>query len=161
MGKQKQSNKSKSNSKDSGLTTIPIKDIYFTHSKIYPQFSGCGKTIEQTLTELKTKQITISDLPFITVMRCSDNPEVFYSLNNRRLYVFKELEKLGLYHEVAVRIKPIPSGKKNQDRYTEERCSKKCVIMKMREKKVDGDENENETLDQKDKNPEDIVENPE
>ena len=137
MPKNKQPKKgggSSSSKPSSDTITIPVDSIYFTHSKIYPNFSGCGKKIVDTIEEITSGKIKASDLPIITVHPCSSNPEAFFSLNNRRLYVFKELMKMGELKEIEVRLKPLPAGKRNQDRYTEEKCSKNCRIMKKKEK---------------------------
>ena len=42
--------------------------IRFTHSRIRPQFSGCGRTLEQTMSEIKAGETLCTDLPRITVM---------------------------------------------------------------------------------------------
>ena len=60
--------------------------IRFTHSRIRPTFSGCGRTIEQTMNEIRAGAITPADLPRITVIPLEDG-ESYCSLNNRRLYV--------------------------------------------------------------------------
>ncbi len=44
-----------------------VSDIYFTHSKIREKFTGCGKTLHETLQELLDKKITIYDIPRIKV----------------------------------------------------------------------------------------------
>jgi len=137
----KSSNK-RQNSNNSDVITIPVDDIYFTHSKVYPSFSGCGKKIVDTIDEILDGKIAAKDLPMITVHPCSSNPEAFFSLNNRRLYVFKELMRLGRLKTIEARLKPLPSGKRNADRYTEQKCSKSCKIMKERKEKVDGEEGE-------------------
>lgn len=158
----KASNK-RQNSNNSDVITIPVEDIYFTHSKVYPSFSGCGKKIVDTIDEILDGKITAKDLPMITVHPCSSNPDAFFSLNNRRLYVFKELMRQGKLKTIEARLKPLPSGKRNADRYTEEKCSKNCKIMKERKEKVDcveGDEegkNKDETIEKIDEN----VKNPE
>ena len=67
--------------------TIDPSIIYFTHSKIRNKFSGCGKYLHETVEELKTKSICIEDIPKITVIKVDSR---FISMNNRRLWVFKE-----------------------------------------------------------------------
>jgi len=85
-------------------------EIYFTHSKIRERFSGCGKTIEETFEELKTKKINISDIPKIKVLYDGKN---YYSENNRRLYLFKKCKSYGLLNEIDVTIKNIKNPVKN------------------------------------------------
>lgn len=75
--------------------------IFHTHSKIYNRFSGCGKTINETLDEIKSKLLNPMDLPIITV---EFNGLAYYSLNNRRLYVLKQCKKLGLIDTIRVRL---------------------------------------------------------
>lgn len=99
------------------MTTISLDPniIRFTHSKIRKQFSGCGKLLSQTLDELKNKIITSNDIPKITVMFDGSN---YYSLNNRRLWIFKQCKQLNILNEIVVYIKYIKPDK----RYTPERC---------------------------------------
>ena len=72
---------------------IDPSDIYFTHSKIRHCFSGCGKTIEQTLTELRTGVTKIEAIPKITVYY---NGSDYFTQNNRRLYCYKVCKAEGL-----------------------------------------------------------------
>ena len=66
----------------------------------------------------------------------------FYSLNNRRLFVLKELNKLGLLvnNQAKVRIKA-PNDKEKK-RYTPTRCSLVATIMKERPINVEGTSND-------------------
>jgi hypothetical protein len=84
--------------------------IYHTHSKIRNRFSGCGKLIEDTITEIISGKTKIEDLPIITVEYDGKN---YYSLNNRRLYVIKHCKKIGLIKTILVRIKKV-----NPNKYT-------------------------------------------
>ena len=110
------------------LVEIEIDHIYFTHSKIYPQFSGCGKTLKETLLDIHNIKIRITDIPFITIIPSYDN-SCFFSLNNRRLWVFKQLSKTNNLKTIMVRIKPFPKGKKNRKKYKKELLSKSASIM--------------------------------
>lgn len=94
--------------------TIKPSIIYFTHSKIRKQFTGCGKMLQETLDELVSGVTPISQIPTIKVYTDGTN---FYSMNNRRLWVFKELENRGLIHTIEVFLEPLPKHskiKKNQ-----------------------------------------------
>jgi hypothetical protein len=84
--------------------------IYFTHSKIRERFSGCGKTIEETFNELKSKKIKIEEIPKIKVLF---DGEKYYSENNRRLYLFKKCKENGLLVMIDVVIKNIKNPQKN------------------------------------------------
>lgn len=86
--------------------------IYFTHSKIKKCFST-GKLIDETYHEIKTGKTKISDIPLITIY-CIDGK--YYSLNNRRLYLFKMLKKDGTIEKIVAIQKEIPS-KKIADRF--------------------------------------------
>lgn len=84
-----------------GFSTLDVdpRHVRYAHSKIKPHFSGCGRTIEQTLDEIRDGKTRPSDLPMITVLLGPTDPAVdggqqqqqqcFFSLNNRRLFVFK------------------------------------------------------------------------
>jgi hypothetical protein len=101
----------------------------FTHSKIRPFFSGCGRRIEDTLNSLINREIAVDDLPLINVL---ENDGALFSLNNRRLYVLKELRHRGLLRNnlVLVRTKEITA--KEKKRYTTDRCSLTASIMQER-----------------------------
>jgi hypothetical protein len=92
--------------------------IRFTHSKIRNRFSGNQMLIQDTLQQLRNGEIPIGNIPKIQVMQIKGE---YYSMNNRRLYCFKELNKEGLLDKITVRIKQ--ANKKEQDKYTPERCS--------------------------------------
>jgi hypothetical protein len=97
---------------------IDPSDIYFTHSKIRHRFSGCGKTIEETLTELRTGVTKIEAIPKITVYY---NGSDYFTQNNRRLYCYKVCKSEGLLSDglIEVMIKALPKNK----RYTADNCS--------------------------------------
>lgn len=82
--------------------------------------------MEDTLTQLKTGQIEVEAIPFITVI---ENDGRYYSLNNRRLFVFKALRELNLLpsNEIHVRVKqPLEREKL---KYTPDHCSLTATIM--------------------------------
>jgi hypothetical protein len=95
------------------MTTLPPSSILFSHSKIRSRFTGCGKTLEETYAEIKNGSLsgmislqtsthsrlrrrahafcsTAASLPHIRVWY---DGNVYVSENNRRLFVFKRLEK--------------------------------------------------------------------
>ena len=121
-------------SKHQGL--LDPLDIRFAHSRIRPFFTGCGRRVEDTLNDIKQGNLKVDDLPLITVVRGGDGTLV--SLNNRRLYVLKELRNGGFLqnNEVKVRIKPALN--RELARYTKERCSLNATIMP-EHSKGDGD----------------------
>ena len=115
------SSSSQSGGGDAILELDPA-DIRFAHSKICPNFSGCGRSVLHTLEEIKSGSLRVEDLPMITVVRTSDADE-FVSLNNRRLYVMKEARKLGLCNVVACRMRAVVDSRRERNRYTTGDCS--------------------------------------
>jgi hypothetical protein len=75
--------------------------IYFTHSKIRNQFSGCGKLLSQTLSDLRFNPQMIENIPKIKVVYIP-NRNMYLSLNNRRLWIYKKLYQEGLIKEITV-----------------------------------------------------------
>eukprot|EP01084_Bolivina_argentea_P273856 466611_1 len=60
-------------------------EIAYLNSSIKNTFS-CGTPIQVTMEGLKSKQIAVEDIPAVHVVKYKD---VVYSLNNRRLWAFK------------------------------------------------------------------------
>ena len=124
-------------------------EIYFTFSKISDTFSGCSKTLMETLLQLEKRDISSRDIPAIAVVEIdkptagdderedddeeSDDEEedrrkssarkkkkknkmkiekIFVSMNNRRLWVFKEAEKRGILQTIRVRLQPKEVGER-------------------------------------------------
>lgn len=93
-------------------------------------FSGCGRSVQQTLDDIRTGKISPNDLPPIQVIVSTDTSSEgqpwYFSLNNRRLWVFKECQKEGLLerqnNKIKVRIRAFKS-KREQERYTVQNCS--------------------------------------
>lgn len=112
-------------------TLIDPETVRFTHSKIRPFFSGCGRKIADTLDDLVTGKIQVEALPVITVTACHGT---LFSLNNRRLYVLKELRRRGLLKDNMVRVRLKTALKREEARYTVERCSLRATIMTEYEK---------------------------
>ncbi len=121
--------------------------IYYQHSKIKPEFSD-HKLIEDTIEELKNDIKKIINIPKIQVLLDKDG--FLFSLNNRRLYVFKCLKDLGLIKTVNVRIKIM--NDKEKERYNREKCSLNAKFMY--KIKNNNDENNVENFENKDCNTE-------
>lgn len=111
-----------------GLVHIDPATVRFTHSRIRPFFSGCGRRVEDTLADILEGRMRFEDLPFITVV-AMDGSEVFFSLNNRRLWVIKQLKARGFLDTVPVRIKPAAESRKLKEKYTIERCSETAKFL--------------------------------
>ena len=94
--------------------------IYFTHAKIRRCFST-GKLISETFDEIKCGLTKISDIPTITVYHVDGK---YYSLNNRRLHLFKMCKQNGLLvdNNINVTVRPVPS-KKILQRFLTNNCS--------------------------------------
>ena len=106
---------------DEYVDEVDIRTVRFTLSKINPCFS-CGRPIEATMAEIRSGHIAPSALPAVTVMR--DKQGNLYSLNNRRLFMFKALvEEEAMDPKLRVRVKRVPDTKRLGGRYTPERCS--------------------------------------
>ena len=76
-------------------------DICFK-KKLLPSSFDHGIPLRETLQQLANEEILIEDLPCIDVVWCQKK-WVWYTLNNRRLWVFRELEKLGKCQYIATR----------------------------------------------------------
>ncbi|CEJ92653.1 hypothetical protein VHEMI08289 [[Torrubiella] hemipterigena] len=113
------------------LTRVDPKDVYFTFSRLRPKFS-CGRRIEDTLNAIRNKELRAEDLPPISVLLDPTTGDMF-SLNNRRLFVFKTLQAEGLLETVPVRTKPVPQTKRMKDKYTSDKCVKMARLMAERE----------------------------
>jgi len=87
-----------------GTIEIDPSVVYFTFSRIRPFFS-CGRTIQSTLDSLLKNELVTADLPYITLLFDGKN---YFSLNNRRLFVFKSLRQAGKLMTVRARVKPVP-----------------------------------------------------
>lgn len=104
-------NNNSSSSSSSPSTTVDLDPliIHFTHSKIRRQFSGCNKLLDDTLRELMDGTTSIAQIPRIRVLY--DAPtQRYFSMNNRRLWVFKELRRAGRLQTVAVEMRAARSG---------------------------------------------------
>ena len=96
--------------------------IYFTHSKIRSVFSGCNKTINETIEEIRSNKIQPSSLPYITVYYDGNN---YYSQNNRRLWVFKYCKQYGLLKDNVI---PVRVRKMGKNKYSTLTCSLNAKI---------------------------------
>jgi hypothetical protein len=71
------------------VSEVELAQLYFSHSRIRPRFSGSAHTLRATLSLLESGGLTT--LPPITVVVLPSGRLV--SLNNRRLWVWKELQR--------------------------------------------------------------------
>ena len=150
MGGKKAPNNNNNNNNSVVFVELKPSEIYFTFSKISDTFSGCSKTLMETLLQLEKRDISSRDIPAIAVveidkptagdereddeesddedgdgrkssarkkkknkMKNKDKTEkIFVSMNNRRLWVFKEAEKRGILQTIRVRLQPKEVGER-------------------------------------------------
>ena len=126
---------------------VDVATLHFTHARVRPYFSGCGRRLEETLSMIDKGEMDISSLPIITILHNGNSDDYYFSLNNRRLWVIKQLHERGFFDggkKLKVRMKEaLP---RERERYTKEKCSLSARIMK--EKESVDDENENEDEDE-------------
>ena len=138
------------------LIHIDPQHIRFTHSRIRPRFSGCGRTLQSTLDAIVSGQLKPEDLPTISVVELpaeNDPPPKFggskprrkksapataaalpqyFSLNNRRLWVFKSARAQGILETIPARLETPTECKRLRDRFTADRCSLTAKLMRER-----------------------------
>jgi hypothetical protein len=147
-GKKAPNNNNNNNNNSVVFVELKPSEIYFTFSKISDTFSGCSKTLMETLLQLEKRDISSRDIPAVAVVEIdkptagdereeddeeSDDEEedrrkssarkkkkknkmktekIFVSMNNRRLWVFKEAEKRGILQTIRVRLQPKEVGER-------------------------------------------------
>lgn len=75
------------------LVLLKPSEIRFTKNKLASKFDN-GIPLLETFTQIKNGEILLEDIPLIEVVFYPEKWE-WYTLNNRRLWVLKELEKVG------------------------------------------------------------------
>lgn len=99
------------------ITYLNPNIIYFTHSKIRNQFSGCGRMLYQTLSDLRFNPKMIENIPKIKVVYDQENDR-YISMNNRRLYIFKTLYNEGMIKEIPVKLEINKDSKIKKNEYS-------------------------------------------
>lgn len=127
MGKAKKAGASSSSASKDDMIDIDPECIRFTHARIRPFFTGCGYRIEETLADIIGGKMSVNDLPKITVIL---NEGTYFSLNNRRLYVLKELRSKGLLKGNTIGARVKVALEREKERYKIDRCSLVAKIMK-------------------------------
>eukprot|EP00796_Vickermania_ingenoplastis_P005727 gene5727-4088_t len=113
-----------------GVTHVDPSHIYFTFSRIRPVFS-CGRTIDSTLQQFMHGELCPTDLPLLCVF--TDAAGRYYSQNNRRLYIFKQLKEKGFLTTVPVRLRPLPGTRRMAHKYSPSKCSLTARLMGRRD----------------------------
>jgi hypothetical protein len=155
QGKKKASGSSSSSSSSNSRSTVEIDPdlIYFTHSRVRPFFTGCNKRIEQTFEEIVNGETKVSDLPLITVIY---NEDSYFSLNNRRLFLFKKLKSEGKLPGGKIMAQLKMPLEREKSRYIPSRCSLQAKLMREHtpksgeEKEGEGRNDEEDDEDQED-----------
>lgn len=137
MGKQKKGNssiKSNSGTAGDGWLSVDPNRVRFQHSRIRPHFSGCGRSVIQTLQDIRDGTIKAQDLPPIQVIVGpvgDDGERWYFSLNNRRLWVLKRCREEGLLenNQVRVRVRHAKSCAESE-RYTLQNCAVEAKFMR-------------------------------
>ena len=125
-----------------GLIAVDPRRIRFQYSKIRPHFSGCGRSVVSTLDSIRNGELSPGDLPPIQVLVGpvdeADGQRWYFSLNNRRLWVFKRCADEGLLSDtngkIWVRVRE-PKSQKEKERYSIENCAVEAKFI--RERKPD------------------------
>jgi hypothetical protein len=122
------------NHKDGSMIWVDPNRVRFQHSKIRPLFSGCGRSIYDTLESIRNREITPSDLPPIQVIvgpGTEDEGPWYFSLNNRRLWVLKRCREEGLLenNQIQVRVRA-PKSSAEEARYSLQNCALEAKVIR-------------------------------
>ena len=131
-GGKKKSAPAASNSNDGGGLMVDPARVRFQHARIRPFFSGCGRSVVETLEAIRQNKLSPSDLPPIQVIvgpDTEDGPN-YFSLNNRRLWVLKRCREDGLLpnNQIYVRVRK-PKSDQEAARYSIQNCALEAKIM--------------------------------
>jgi hypothetical protein len=127
------------------LTLVDPMPIYFTFSRIRPQYS-CGRFIKDTIADLLSGKTAVADLPPIAVL--VDRHGAMFSLNNRRLFTFKELCRAGALTQVPVRLRPVPQTKRMAQKYTADKCSLTATLKGVKGENDGDDSDDGQSADE-------------
>lgn len=75
------------------LVLLRPSEIYFTRNVLQPKFDN-GMRLVETVSDIEHGDLLLGDIPCIEVVWYYEKSS-WYTLDNRRLWVFKELEKSG------------------------------------------------------------------
>mmetsp|Transcript_20936 Transcript_20936/g.38402 ORF Transcript_20936/g.38402 Transcript_20936/m.38402 type:complete len:260 (-) Transcript_20936:48-827(-) len=125
--------------KGEDLIDVSPSRVRFQHSKIRPVFSGCGRSVLETLEEIRRGSLEPGDLPPIQVIIGPDENDGsgpwYFSLNNRRLWVLKQCYKEGLLdnerynNTIPVRVR-MPKSEAEAERYSIDNCALEAKFMR-------------------------------
>jgi hypothetical protein len=135
MTKKKKNQSAKKNGNaDADFIHVDPARVRFQHSRIRPVFSGCGRSVTETLESIRRRDMTPEDLPPIQVLIGpigEDGQPWYFSLNNRRLWVLKRCREEGLLENNRIRVRVrSPKSSGEESRYTIENCALEAKIMR-------------------------------
>lgn len=141
------SNKSRAVSRPPWFIDVDVGNVFFTHARIRPFFSGCGRRLVDTLRSIEEGETKLEALPQITILATptSSTDGLYFSLNNRRLWVLKQLKAKGIIETVRVRVKDALT--RELEKYYAPHVTRQCTatLMKEHEKCVEEEDTENST----------------
>ena len=85
------------------MTLLKPSEIYNSQDSIGASYDD-GRGIGETLDDIVYKRCSVSSIPTIRVIKCQihGSSERWHSGDNRRLWVFKQLERLGYLDQITV-----------------------------------------------------------
>jgi hypothetical protein len=126
---------------------VDVENVFFTHARIRPFFSGCGRRLVDTLEELENGEMKLESLPQITILATptSASDGQYFSLNNRRLWVLKQLRSKGKLKDNLLRVRVKDALPRELEKYTRDGIERKssATIMGV-DKEEDGSDGEGE-----------------
>lgn len=133
--KKKKSTNANAQTAGAGFLDVDPARVRFQYSKIRPYFSGCGRSVLDTLESIRRGELKPEDLPPIQVIVGPDENDGlgpwYFSLNNRRLYVLKRCREEGLLKndKILVRVREAKSAKE-AERYSLKNCAVEAKFMR-------------------------------
>lgn len=133
--KKKKSTNANAQTSGAGFLDVDPARVRFQYSKIRPYFSGCGRSVLDTLESIRHGELKPEDLPPIQVIIGPDENDGlgpwYFSLNNRRLYVLKRCREEGLLKndKIRVRVREAKSAKE-AERYSLKNCAVEAKFMR-------------------------------
>lgn len=118
-----------------GFIDIDANRLRFQHSKIRTHFSGCGRSVMETLESIREGILSPHDLPPIQVIVGPDENDGkgpwYFALNNRRAWVLKRCREENLLENNLIRVRyRKPKTPAEGARYTLENCATDAKFMK-------------------------------
>lgn len=125
---------------------VDVENVYFTHARIRPFFSGCGRRLVDTLEDLVSGKIQLESLPQITILATptSSSDGQYFSLNNRRLWVLKQLRSMGKLKDNLIRVRVKDALPRELEKYAKDGIERKASATIMGVDREDGEDRNKE-----------------